>query len=372
MTLDVAQRRARLAVRHHLAPSARAATVSEAVRSLVAVHSTDPASVYVGLRARVRDVTPTAIQAALYDERSVVRTLAMRRTLFVVSRQVLPVVHAAASMAVHRKERSRLVLALGDGGARRLRRLEDLAVAALGDLGEATAAELHKAVPALAEQVTLGAGTKWATEVAIGSRVLLLLALEGRVVRGRPRGSWISTQYRWAATDRWLGASLPEMPPEDARVELAREWLSSFGGVDPAPDLKWWTGWSVAETKRALAAVEVPERPPAAEVEPWVALLGPLDSTPMGWAERSWYLGDHKAALFDRNGNIGPTVWSDGRIVGGWAQRKDGEVVVRLLEDVGAEAAAAVDVEAAALEAWLQPVRFTSRFPTPLERSLRE
>jgi hypothetical protein len=82
----------------------------------------------------------------------------------------------------------------------------------------------------------------------------------------------------------------------------------------------------------------------------------------MGWRERAWYVGDHTAALFDRSGNIGPTVWWDGRIVGGWAQRKDGEITVRLLEDAGAEAQRASGV--------VGPARITPRFRTPLEREL--
>jgi hypothetical protein len=74
--------------------------------------------------------------------------------------------------------------------------------------------------------------------------------------------------------------------------------------------------------------------------------------------------------LFDRTGNIGPTVWWEGRIVGGWAQRATGEVACRLLEDIGSDAAAAVSAEAARLEEWLGPARVTPRFRTPLERSL--
>jgi hypothetical protein len=74
--------------------------------------------------------------------------------------------------------------------------------------------------------------------------------------------------------------------------------------------------------------------------------------------------------LFDRTGNIGPTVWWEGRIVGGWAQRPSGEVAWRLLEDVGSDAATAISAEAAALEAWLGPARITPRFRTPLEREL--
>ena len=90
----------------------------------------------------------------------------------------------------------------------------------------------------------------------------------------------------------------------------------------------------------------------------------------MGWQERGWYLGPHKAALFDTTGNAGPTIWSNGRIVGGWGVRSTGEVITRLLEDIGREAADAVDAEAARLTEWLQSVAVVPRFPTPLAREL--
>jgi hypothetical protein len=104
--------------------------------------------------------------------------------------------------------------------------------------------------------------------------------------------------------------------------------------------------------------------------EPWVALLPGLDPTMMGWIGREWYLGPHGPALFDRTGNAGPTVWCDGRVVGGWSQHADGSVVYRLLEDVGADAEAAVKAEAARLSEWIGPVRVIPRFRTPLEREL--
>jgi hypothetical protein len=107
------------------------------------------------------------------------------------------------------------------------------------------------------------------------------------------------------------------------------------------------------------------------EMPPPVATLLPaLDPTPMGWQARDWFLGPHGPSLFDRTGNIGPTVWWEGRIVGGWAQRASGEVSLRLLEDIGSDGAAAVAAEAARLEAWLGPGRVTPRFRTPLEREL--
>jgi hypothetical protein len=104
--------------------------------------------------------------------------------------------------------------------------------------------------------------------------------------------------------------------------------------------------------------------------EPWVALLPALDTSVMGWFDRTWFLGGHGARLFDRSGNAGPTAWSDGRVVGGWGQRRDGEIVLMLLEDVGTDARRALEREAERLRAWLGDVRVTPRFRTPIEREV--
>ena len=108
----------------------------------------------------------------------------------------------------------------------------------------------------------------------------------------------------------------------------------------------------------------LPDDVDAAEpVEPSAALLPPLDPTTMGWFERAWYLGAHKTQLFDTTGNAGPTVWWDGRIVGGWRQDDAGEVVLQLLEDVGSEGRGALEHEAARLTEWLGGVRVLPAVP---------
>src|SRR2546421_8116072 len=95
-TFDTAERRARLAVRHHLAPAHRAAGVLDATDGVVCLHATDPATVYLSAAARVEDLTRDDVDRALYTDRTLVKHLAMRRTLWVVRREVLPVLQAAA------------------------------------------------------------------------------------------------------------------------------------------------------------------------------------------------------------------------------------------------------------------------------------
>jgi hypothetical protein len=101
-----------------------------------------------------------------------------------------------------------------------------------------------------------------------------------------------------------------------------------------------------------------------------VAFLPALDPTVMGWKQRAWFLGPHGEELFDRNGNAGPTVWADGRVVGGWAQGPDGSVRYELLEKVDAAVGRRIQSEATQLERWFAGVRVTPRFRTPLEKRL--
>ena len=56
----------------------------EAGRDVVALHATDPATVHLSAAARMREPDVAAVERALYDERSLIRMLGMRRTMFVV------------------------------------------------------------------------------------------------------------------------------------------------------------------------------------------------------------------------------------------------------------------------------------------------
>ena len=114
--ITVEERRARLAVRHRLAPGHRAGDVLEAARSVACLHGTDPATVYLSAWARMDGMTVPDLDRALYADRSLVKHLAMRRTLFVFPRELLPFVQAGASNRVADAERRRLVKEVAAAG----------------------------------------------------------------------------------------------------------------------------------------------------------------------------------------------------------------------------------------------------------------
>jgi hypothetical protein len=388
--MPIAQRRARLGTRHHLA--APAATVEDAVAGVVALHATDPATVHLSACARLAEPSIAAVERALYDERTVLRLLGMRRTVFVTGPDTAALVQAGCAADIAAKQRKLLEQHLGQQGypenvpepGKWLAAVETAVEAALRARGSATAQQLSEDEPRLRQRLLMAKGKPYEAIGNVTSRVLFQLAVDGRIVRGRPRGSWLSSQYEWHPLDGWVPGGLAPWSPEAARAELARRWLCAYGPA-PVTDLRWWTGWTAGQTKKALAGlgpVEVDlggggtglvlpdDLEPVPEPPPWVAFLPGLDPTSMGWQERGWFLGPHRGALFDRSGNIGPAIWLDGAVVGGWAQRESGEVVFRLLEDVGAEAEARVAAEADRWSRWFGAVRVTPRFRTPLEREL--
>src|SRR5207248_3326588 len=286
-TITAAERRARMVRRHHLAPATRCADVVQVARDLVALHGTDPASVFLAARARMSDPGVAAIEDALYEERRLLRILGMRRTVFVVAREIAPIVHAACTREVAARARKTYQAYLEQNGivdGRWLGEVESSTLKALVRRGSAFGGELVEDEPRLGRRLDMARGPETNYQVNLTSWVLLLPA-----------------------------------------------------AADPAP-----------------------------------ALLPALDPTIMGWAARDWYLGERGRELFDRSGNPCASVWWEGRVVGAWAQRKDGEVVFRLLEDLGWEAEQQVAAEAARLQAWIGEVRLAprTRISPPIEREL--
>ena len=383
-SITTEERRRRLGVRHHLARSAPSVVV--VAGDLVGIHSSDPSTVFLSARARLTGFEPGDLEAALYEERSLVRVLGMRRTLFVVPLEMEVLLRDGFAKPYEPAERRRLEGWLAEQHDLAPDWLDDVVTrtfAALEKLGEASARELTAEVPELATKLTFGAGKKWGGQVGLSTRVLFFLAAAGRILRVRPLGSWVSGQYRWAALETWLDQQPRNLDVGVARAKAVGRWLASYG-PGTFDDVKWWAGLGVRDTRVALAdagAVQVEldgttgfvapgDTGTTAPPEPWAALLPSLDSTPMGWKVRSWYLGEHEKQLFDRNGNIGPTIWLNGRVIGGWAQNPDGGVECEVLEALRADEKTLVETEVSRLENWLAGDVVTPRFRSPLEMRL--
>lgn len=354
---------------------------------MVGLHASDPATPYLSLWARSAGFVTDDLDHGLYQKRSAVKHLAMRRTLWLVNAEDLAMIQSAASDRVTDNERRRLAAdvrkaGVATDGDQWLDRASAAVLHHLGKHGPATSTELRAALPVLAGTYDPAPGKRWGGAVPLAPRVLTALSARGDVVRGPNDGAWTTSRPRWSTTLAWLGEPSTPIPAREAQAELTGRWMRTFGPAT-AGDVKWWFGTTLTAVRTALTdigAVEVDmdgtpgyalpdDLEPELEAPPWCALLPGLDATTMGWFGRDWYLGEHRVQVFDRNGNAGPTAWWSGRIVGGWYQDDDARVQLQLLEDPGRDGRRALRRRADELTSWLNGVRISPRFPSPLPKA---
>ncbi|CUR60066.1 conserved hypothetical protein [metagenome] len=367
------ERRSRIAVRHALAPAHRLDSAEGVTRAMTVLHATEAATVHLAVAARSEGVSPEDVDTELNEARQVVKQLAMRRTLFVFPRDLLPAAWGSASARVATSERKRIAKAISAAGiapdgeawldAAREATLARLAA------GPATTAQLRTEVPELAGMIGGDTDKKWDRPVPVAPWVLTHLGLEGRALRGRNAGHWRRNLPTWTTAEDWLGDVPEPLDEAEGYAVLVRSWLTTFG-PGTAADIQWWLGSTKSAVTRALADVDAvqvtlddgavgwlapDDVADAGPVEPWAALLPTLDPTVMGWRSRDFYLDPaHVPHLFDTNGNAGTSAWWDGRIVGCWVQDEEGVVRLSLLEDVEPAGRAALEHEARRLTHWLE------------------
>ncbi|MGI8412637.1 MAG: winged helix DNA-binding domain-containing protein [Solirubrobacteraceae bacterium] len=390
-TITVQQRRRMMVHRHHLAGGAND---PEAVtRALLALHASDPASVYLSVLARSATCTLADVADALYERRSLVRWMAMRRTLFVFAREDIPAVQAAVSTPLATTLRRRLISRLQRNGSEPvidgdvgqwLVGLEDRVERALARRGTATGAQLADDEPALRTRILPRAPSDRPQNVT--TSLLTLMSADGRLVRGTPTGPWTSRHHRWEPISRWWPQGLPSIDTADAQHDLAHRWLARFGPAT-IEDLQWWTGWNKTTTRRALERLAIEEVDLQGHVgidlassageyadqaanDPTATLLPALDPTPMGWKNRDWFLSIEPGHVFDRAGNIGPTLWWNGEIIGSWVIAPNGDLRTKVIADRRADAHVAIDRAASQLHARLNGAAITPAIRTPLEQAL--
>lgn len=344
-------------------------------QALGVLHATEASTVHLSVAARTVGVTAVDVDRALYEERTLVKQLAMRRTLFAFPRELLPFTWGSASARVAATERKKIAKDLVVAGETDdpdawLARAEALVREILAD-GGLPAREIRARCPHIDIRVDSAPGTKWGGEAPLAPRILTWLGAEGHIVRGENTGHWRTSRPVWLRTDEWLGEPAGPTDAEVGYAELVRRWLGAFGpGTEN--DIVWWLGATKTSVRRALADLEaVPvsldagtvgwvlpdDLDPVPAPEPWVALLPTLDPTTMGWKERDFYLDPALTPLlFDSVGNAGTTAWVDGRIVGCWVQDDDAMVRPVLSTDVDDDAQRALDEEAARLTEWLDGV----------------
>jgi hypothetical protein len=375
----------RILQRQHLDVSWEPASIESVVADVVALHATHMASAYVSLQARLPGFTKGVLEDSLYSRRSLVRFRGMRGALYLVRRDLLPVVWGATNRAVVRY-------------ARRLAEDRGLTPEAYEAQSARVLCALQDA-PLSSRELRARVDDRAGPPVDLGA-VLTLMSAECLILRDRPPLGWLDRQTVWTTFSAALpNVRLDTLDELDARARLLVAYVRAFGPAT-ARDAAWWTGISPDHVRRtvdrledelvevAIAGWDEVYLMHAADVEeleratllanPAVSLLPALDPLLMGYANRARLLGDSaRPYVFDASGNATSTVVAEGRVVGVWeaAQARrdpthaEARVLVHLFEPQPPRTQDAIEARAAALgRFWFDaevPVVFEPRM-TPL------
>ncbi|MBV9513823.1 MAG: winged helix DNA-binding domain-containing protein, partial [Mycobacteriaceae bacterium] len=253
-SFTVDERRARLARRHFLSGDTTG-DVAAVTAAMLGLHATDPATPHLSLWARIAGFTTDDLDRELYERRSVVKHLAMRRTLWLVRADDLVAIQPAASDRVADSERRRLVkdvekAGVANDGNAWLDRACEAVLGFLAENGPAGAADVRAALPELHGTYDPAPGRRWGGQTPLTPRVFTVLSVRGDIVRGPNDGGWIASRPRWVTTHDWLRARPEVMPADKARAQLVGQWLRTFGPATVA-DVKWWFGTPLAAARQA-------------------------------------------------------------------------------------------------------------------------
>src|SRR5215469_4782062 len=222
-----------MARRHALAPLHRVADAPAATQAMTVLHATEPATPYLSLFARIDSFTLANLDDALLESKSLVKQLAMRRTLFVFPRDLMPAAVSGPSARVAQQEAGKLVKDLErsqitDDGASWLATAREAVLRRLAGGAELGARELREGLVELAGQVSWYEHKPYGQVLHVAPRVLTWLSASGDVVRSRNAGHWRISRPLWTRMDDWLGAPVSRCEVREGYAELAGGYLRTF------------------------------------------------------------------------------------------------------------------------------------------------
>jgi hypothetical protein len=369
-TLRWAQVAAWRAARHHLDERVPATAMLEVVADIAGLHAQVMSSAELTLAARVDGLRPDDARRALWEERSLVKTWAMRGTLHLLPASEFPLWQAALStrrgwetgawqrgFGVTLGELARLNDAVAEALDGRLLTREELAAR----VGELTGAE------------ELGDKLRGSWGVLLKPAAAL-----GRLCFAPSQGQ----QVRFTRPDTWLGGWTGH-DPEEAMAEVTRRFLAASGPVTREDFARWWGIPSPARGGRLLErlgdevvrvevegtaayalSADLPGLAEAAGRDPAgaggsraVRLLPAFDQyvvTATLQAERLMP-GPFKARVYRPQGWLSPVLLVGGRMDGTWRQEAKGrrrQVTIEPFTGPPAWARRAAEAEAERLAAF--------------------
>jgi len=286
----------------------------------------------LALWARVEGLEREAVAHALWEQRTLVKTWAMRGTLHLLRSSELPLWNAALG-ASRRFLNERVWQNYFGITLAELDRMTDAIAEAL-DGRLVTREELIAKLAHLPGSRALA--SSWGT-------ILRPAAFSGRLCFGPSLGQ----RVRFTHPASWLSTTPAAVAPDAAIAEIVRRFLAAYGPATPYDLARWWTGGGVTTARQWIAALGDEATPVDLEGTPaWmlaadarklrdfgsvrsVRLLPGFDQYVIVASHHARHLlpGDLRTKVYRAQGWISPVLLVNGMMQGTWRHELKGSRV---------------------------------------------
>ncbi|MFX0097508.1 MAG: winged helix DNA-binding domain-containing protein [Candidatus Hodarchaeota archaeon] len=320
--------------KQHLTEDSRIDDVVKIVGDIGGLHATSTSVPYLSLFARADNFNRICLDEELYQKRNLGKIRCMRKTLFIITRDMIPIAYAATRGDLERH--SGKFLQSRGISSYEYQKISNHIMKTLH----------HKEMSTSEIRETLEANLNV-------SEIVNLMCDQGLLIRASPVKGWKDRRHRYSVFKEFFPEiNISELGEDKARNLLVKQYLASFGPATEK-DIAWWIGVGITKIRESLDKI----RDQTTEVgisgiqgnsimlssegsllrnsdipaNPTINLLPVSDPYPMGYKERKRYLHHEQYDnVFDRSGNATSTINLNGRVVGIWDIMEGKDPLIKL------------------------------------------
>ncbi len=298
-------------------------SIVETVRAIGGLHATSATTPYLSLFARLKNFRREQLDAELYVKRNLGKIRCVRKTVYVLPKDMIPTALAATRMMTEPTSQAY--------------------AKALGVTEEQYAETSRRIIDALkSENGMTVKRIKQKLETTLNiSPIVNLMCDQGLLIRGAPENGWKSNMHTYHLFNEYFpDLELNTISEKTAKTAVVQQYLASFAPITEN-DVAWWTGFTKSQVRQILAEMHeeithvavsgiektflMPSQDKTALMSAEAAgkhvvnLLPSLDPYMMGFKDRERYLDPSRYDyVFDRSGNSTTTILLDGEVIGVW------------------------------------------------------
>jgi hypothetical protein len=320
--------------KHHLSNNSKIDDILKISEDLCGLHGTGTIEPYLSLFVRMNNFKKEDLDTELYVKKTLGKIRGMRKTLFIETKELIPIVHNVIKYQTVKRDNK--YLEIREISKSEYRELSDKILYLLNEK-EMSTTELKKALNSQKDIVA----------------VISVMCDEMLLIRGKPLKSWRDRRLYYSPFNKYFPEiNLNEFTESKSTELLIERYIKSYGPVTEN-DIIWWLGITKGKARSAidklhskLELIKIDQFEHEYIIhkqdiktlsnmkdsnESSINVLPNLDPYIMGYKDRERYVDyNYYKYIFDRSGNGTTTILLDGHVNGIWDITEKPEPQIKL------------------------------------------